>query len=373
MKILILGGTGAMGVSLVEILANTSNEMYVTSRSKRVSKNNNVHYLTGNAQDKCFINNILKEKFDVIVDFMIYSKEVFEERVNLFLSSTDQYMYLSSSRVYAECDGKITENSPRLLDVCTDKEYLITDEYALLKAREENILFSSNKKNWTIIRPYITYNTERIQLGIFEKEHWLQRALNGKSILFPKDIASKITTLTYGYDVAYAMFKLIGNPKAYGEAFHITTDENKTWDDILRLYLDIIEEKTGKRPKVKYLENSKPLLKIWGKYQIYFDRLYNRKFDNSKINKACGKNISYTSLEDGIRNSLVTFIDEERKFLSYPIKTEAYFDKITKENTPLKEFKSNKDRLKYFVYRYTFYFNCPKVLKNGLSAKSYWK
>ena len=34
---------------------------------------------------------------------------------------------------------KITDNSPRLLDTRNAPEYLKTDEYALAKAREENI------------------------------------------------------------------------------------------------------------------------------------------------------------------------------------------------------------------------------------------
>ena len=85
---------------------------------------------------------------------------------------------------YANENGRITEKSKRLLDVCTDEEYLKTDEYALTKVRQENILLSSGKKNWTIIRPYITYNVERLQLGVYEKENWLYRALHGRSIVF---------------------------------------------------------------------------------------------------------------------------------------------------------------------------------------------
>ena len=41
---------------------------------------------------------------------------------------------------------------------------------ALQKAREENLLLKSDSRNWTIIRPYITYYDERLQLGVFEKK-----------------------------------------------------------------------------------------------------------------------------------------------------------------------------------------------------------
>ena len=59
----------------------------------------------------------------------------------------------------------ITEESERLLDTSIDQDFLSTDEYSLTKARQEDILQSSKQKNWTIIRPYITYGTSRLQLG----------------------------------------------------------------------------------------------------------------------------------------------------------------------------------------------------------------
>ena len=158
MRILILGGTGAMGVSLVQILAqNPLNEIYVTSRSTRTSTGN-VNYIKGNAHDISFVKMLLdKRDYDAIVDFMVYSPKEFADRAKIFLLATKQYVFLSSSRVYADAGQKrIKEGNSRLLDVCRDEVYLATNEYALAKAREENILFDGNYKNWTIIRPYIT-------------------------------------------------------------------------------------------------------------------------------------------------------------------------------------------------------------------------
>ncbi|MEO2263754.1 hypothetical protein [Dorea sp. YH-dor228] len=56
----------------------------------------------------------------------------------------------------------MTEESPRLLDVCRDADYLKTEEYALKKAKEEDFL-KQKGKNWTIVRPSITYNSERLR------------------------------------------------------------------------------------------------------------------------------------------------------------------------------------------------------------------
>lgn len=168
-SILLLGGTGAMGNHLVQILNDGNHNVFVTSRRHRQNRSG-VTYIQGNAHDEDFLNSVLaKVEWDVIVDFMIYGTDEFSCRVNKLLKACKQYVFLSSSRVYADSKEPITEQSPRLLDVCKDEEYLKTDEYALSKAREENVLFNSEYKNWTIIRPYITYSEIRLQLGVLEK------------------------------------------------------------------------------------------------------------------------------------------------------------------------------------------------------------
>lgn len=68
--------------------------------------------------------------------------------------------------------------------MCRDEDYIKTDEYALQKARQENILLGSKYKNWTIIRPYITYNKERLQLGVLEKKSgFIELYMIGQSYL----------------------------------------------------------------------------------------------------------------------------------------------------------------------------------------------
>ena len=284
-NILLLGGTGAMGKHLVHLLKDKGCNVYVTSRNQRKSYDN-VTYIQGNAHDIEYLGAILnKHSWDVIVDFMIYSSSEFANRVDKLLSSCKQYIFLSSSRVYADSQPEIHESSHRLLDVCNDQDYLRTDEYALSKAREENILTNSQHKNWTIVRPYITYSEIRLQLGVLEKECWLYRALHNRTIVFSKDIAEKTTTLTYGFDVARGIVALMGQEKALGQAFHITVDECHTWKEVFDMYIKVIERETGRKPKVMIIDQN-PRVKIpTSKWQVVYDRYYNRRFNNSKINQ----------------------------------------------------------------------------------------
>lgn len=347
MEILVLGGTGAIGVPLVNLLSK-DNKLFVTSRFPK-EKKDNITYIQGNAKDREFFLTLMEKRYDSIIDFMVYNTEELKERLPIFLEHTDQYFFFSSSRCYAGSSTPITEDSPRLVDVCADPEYLAIDEYGMAKGREENLLRETGRTNWTIIRPYITYNSNRIQLGVYEKENWLRRVLAGRTIVFPKDIASKKTSLTYGPDVAGAIVQLIGNEKAYGQAFHITTEESHTWGEILEFYCNQIEKITGKRPKVKLVDNSIGLMTVWNKWQIKYDRLYNREFDNSKIESVRGKYI-YKPTFEGLGECLEEFISNPVWF-SMNAKYEAWCDRQCREWTPLRDITGTKNKIVYIKNR----------------------
>lgn len=348
MRVLVLGGTGAIGVHLVKNLSKNGFDTYVTSRSYKKAENN-LSYLKGDAKDISFLKEILIEHWDTIIDFMVYSTEEFKNRVDFLLSSTSQYVFLSSARVYAESVQPITETSDRLLDVSKDTEFLLTDEYALAKARQEDILKNSGRINWTIVRPYITFSKERLQLGVLEKEDWLYRALRGRTIVFSSDIISKITTMTYGLDVSKGLFSLIGNPKAMGNAFHITVSESNTWDEILDQYLSIIEKHLGFRPKV-LLQNMNGFLELHpAKYQVKYDRLFIRRFDNSKIGQYLDLD-AFTHSITGLKICLEEFLIDP-KFKPINWRLEALKDKLSKETTPLNDIPRVRSKIIYIMYR----------------------
>lgn len=370
MRVLVLGGTGAMGEPLVRLLSRRGDEVCVTSRRKRESEEN-IHYIQGDAHDLAFVQEVLKDGYDAIVDFMIYPTVVFKKRAQIYLDSTDQYLFLSSARVYADSKRPITESSPRLLDVCKDEVYLKTDEYALAKARSENILFESVKKNWTIIRPYITYNTKRLQLGGLELDTWLTATLSGRPLVLPKDVGIHETTMSYGDDVAYAMMMLIGNKSAFGEVFHITGTDHMTWNEVAEIYKDVIEDQTGKRPEIYTPDTSRVVSAVIGNAtQIQYDRMYDRIFDNSKLIEAirdtAKEEMNFLPMKKGLQRCL-------KKYLSLPyghrlnVCNSSYLtqiDKSTKGKPSLSGIEGTMEKFKYLGYYYT-----PGVLETLKKVK----
>ncbi|MFW8592252.1 NAD(P)H-binding protein [Glaciecola sp. 2405UD65-10] len=351
MNVLLLGGTGAMGVPLSKILLKKGFSVYVTSR-KQNGPISGIEYLQGNAQDDGFFYEVLERKWDVIIDFMAYPSAQFSKRMPSILDATQQYIFISSARVYSESLTPITEETPRLLETTTDSVYLNTDEYALSKARQENSLRDSGKNNWTIIRPSITFNESRLQLGVLEKESWLYRALKGRSIVFSEDIANKVTAMTHGDDVSIGIANIVGEQKALGEAFHITSEEAITWQEVLNIYLQVLYEELGTEPKVIMTEKSLNL--NINKYQVIYSRYFNRRFDNKKIKPFVDID-SFQKTEEAIRACLKTFLND-KAFNPINWRLEAMNDKASREFTPLEEIPSLHDKIVYLAERFSVTF-----------------
>ena len=343
-KILLLGGTGAMGVYLRKFLENERDtQVYITSRSKYNSYKN-VHFLCGNAHDLNFLEIVLSDvKPDVIVDFMVWNTEQFKLASHILLENTKHYLFLSSYRVFAE-QNPLTEKSPKLLDVCDDKEYLKIDEYGLYKARQENVLKQSSFSNWTILRPSITFSKNRFQFGCLEANILCFRSLQNLPVVIPTEMLDRKTTLTWGGDAAKLIFKLILNPKAYKQDFNLATSENHTWREILDYYNEFI----GTTVKEITLEQ---YIKIVNPWQTKYDRMFNRTLDNSKVLSVTGiEQKDFMSVYEGLKKELIEF-KKHPFFAIKDIKQNALIDKFCNTKISFKGYKF-KDVILYYIYRY---------------------
>ena len=339
-----------MGTPLTELLADRGHEVLVTSRKIRRSHRHNVSYLQGNAKDLDFLRKITdKQHFDAIVDFMSYTTAEFKGRYEWLLSHTDQYLFTSSARVFAPIDSPIKEDSPRLLDVCKDEAYLRTDEYALAKARQEDLLRQSGQTNWTIIRPSITYNDYRLQMGAFDKEDWLYRSFHGRSIVISRDVADKKTAMTHGSDLTKVLANMIGRKEALTRAFNIASEKSYTWQEILDFYLEVLEQETGSRPKV-FMGEQSIKMKDGGKYQVMYARSLNRSFDATAIRQFADPD-AFLDPKEGLQTALRNFLKAPR-FDSINWRHEAWNDMETGEITPLSEIPSMAGKVEYFCYRH---------------------
>lgn len=307
-KILMLGGTCAIGKSILSVLGNNSKyDITITSRKERKKDYINVHYICGNANDFEFLNTFSNDSYDVLIDFMNYRNEVLEKNFIKLIGIAKQYIFLSSARVYDNSQSIINENCTLLLNTTNDVAFKTSGTYAVKKAYQEEYVRKHGGSKVTIIRPYKTYSAERLQLGEYEINQWLRRLINGKPIVINKEILNKYTSLTDGIDVAKGIIGLIGNENSYGETFQIVSDKYMTWNEILVVYTRVLT-KYSIKPVIYLAKNTEVIDKFFESgYQMPYDIMYDRKFCSNKISNIMS--ISYQDTKKGLEKALSSYLE----------------------------------------------------------------
>ena len=130
----------------------------------------------------------------------------------------------------------------------------------------------------------------------------LKRILDGKPVIIPGD-GSSLWTLTHSKDFAKGYVGLMANPHAIGNAFHITTDESMTWNQIYQTIADAL----GKPLNALHVA-SDFLARHGGNYdfrgELLGDKAATVVFDNSKIKRLVPDFICTTSMADGLKQSV---------------------------------------------------------------------
>jgi nucleoside-diphosphate-sugar epimerase len=303
-KILILGATGAMGKYLVPLLADAGYHVDAVALEKWPAPHPSITSIVGNMlDDRAFRSEILAKPYDAIVDFMIYNTSRLASLLPEMPRNTGHYIFLSSYRVYADAEHPIRETSPRLIDATDDVLLRNSDDYSIYKARGENILRSFERRNWTIVRPAITYSLLRYQLVTLEAPNTVGRAFAGKPTVLPEQARNVQATMSWAGDVARMIAGLVFNSRAFGETFTVSTAEHRTWGEIAEYYRDICGLQAiwaDMEDYLKVLRSSRPPT-VGDRWQLVCDRLYDRIIDNSKILDATGlKQSELKPLYDGL-------------------------------------------------------------------------
>ena len=300
-RALILGATGAMATYLVPKLVENGYHVDGLAFDGEKSSNPAFNLMFHDAKDEEFLKNLLLQKYDVLVDFLVYDTlDEYKRYYKMFLEGSEHYIYLSTYRVYAD-SCPITESSPRLLDVDLPDDFEKYREYSIYKAEEENFLRECGYKNYTIIRPAITYSKLRFQLTILEANVLLHRIKEGKTVLLPAGARHKQGTMSWASDVADMIFAIISDRKSFGETYTVSTSEHHSWEEIAEIYHRVAGLKYKFIPDEDFLNILSPgNIKV--KQQLVYDRCFDRIIDNKKILTLINKNQEdLMPLEQGLK------------------------------------------------------------------------
>jgi nucleoside-diphosphate-sugar epimerase len=240
-------------------------------------------------------------KFDVVVDWIAYTPEDIERDLAIFRGRTRQFIFISSASAYQKPPGHhvIRESTPLHNPYWEYSRNKIACETRLTRAgREEGFPV-------TIVRPSLTYGDANfpIALGGWGCYTLADRLKKGRPIIVHGD-GSSLWVVTHAEDFARGFLGLVGNTQAMGEAFHITSDEVLTWNQIYETIADAL----GVKANIVHLASdfiariSPPLTG-----PLLGDKTWSAVFDNSKIKAYVPGFEAVIPFREGIRRTLAWF------------------------------------------------------------------
>ena len=231
MKVLFIGGTGKISSACTPLAAARGFEMYLLNRGQTDRPvPPGVTVLNGDIRDRASATAALAgHTFDVVVDWIAFTPEQVETDLALFKGRVGQYIFISSASAYQTPPASLpaTESTP------LDNPYWLYSRNKI--ACEELLLreYRDNKFPMTIVRPSHTYDKTLFPFnGGYTTIH---RMRQGKPVVIHGD-GTSLWTMTHHTDFAKGFVGLLGNSRAIGDAFHITSDEWLNWNQIYEIF-----------------------------------------------------------------------------------------------------------------------------------------
>ena len=323
MKIFFIGGTGIISTACTALAATRGFALTLLSRGQHQSQlPPGVKTLTSDINDPSLPEKIERESFDAVVDWIAFTPADIERNLKLFRGRTRQFVFISSASAYQKPQAHylITESTPLANPYWDYSRNKIACEERLMRAYQEEGF------PVTIVRPSLTYGESLIPLVL---NSWQQsytaadRMIRGKKMIVPGD-GSSLWVVTHNTDFAKGLIGLLGQSQAIGHAFHITSDEVLTWDQLFR----IVGAAVGVEPQLVHIPSDFIAACLPEKTgTLLGDKSVSVVFDNSKIKQFVPGYCATTSFAEGIRESIAWFnADPARKQIDGPVN--ATMDKL---------------------------------------------
>jgi nucleoside-diphosphate-sugar epimerase len=313
MKILFIGGTGNISASVSSSVLEKGMDLYHLNRGNRTSIEG-VKNVFADIHDIDQARRALSgHKWDVVVNWIAFTPEDIMRDFELFEGNAGQYIFISSASAYQK---------PPL-------NYLITESTALKNpfwdysrnkiASEDCLITLYRERNFpvTIVRPSHTYNTViPVTLGGWEEYTVVDRIKKGLPIVVQGD-GTSLWTLTHADDFAKGFAGLLGNEHAIGEAFHITSDEVLSWNQIYQ----ILANAAGCEAKITHIP-SDYICDYADKHNfpsergnLIGDKAHCAVFDNSKIKRLVPGYVATIPFSQGIKQTLTWFESDPSRMI----------------------------------------------------------
>ncbi|HJV13264.1 MAG TPA: NAD-dependent epimerase/dehydratase family protein [Propionibacteriaceae bacterium] len=321
LQVLFIGGTGIISSACCRLAVRRGLDLYALNRGATQLRPlpSEVTILRGNIRDPASVREVLGDhEFDVVVNWIAFTPEHIEADLELFRGRVGQYVFISSASAYQAPPSRVpvTESTPLNNPYWQYSRDKIACEDRLIRAyREEGFPAM-------IVRPSHTY--DRTAVPSYAGWTLVQRMRQGKEVVVQGD-GTSLWTLTHSDDFAKGFVPLLGNTRTIGEAFHITSDDVLTWNQITM----ILAAAAGAEAKIVHVPSDAIAAADpnWGP-ALLGDSAHSMIFDNSKLRRVVPDYVATITLEQAAPE-IIAWHDQNPSQQRFDPDLDALMDKLT--------------------------------------------
>ena len=322
--VLFIGGSGAIGSASTRLAVERGLELTVLNRGESTARPlpEGVEVLRADVRDAASVREALGDRhFDAVVDWVAFTPEHVRTDIELFTGRTGQYVFISSASAYQTPPARVpvVESTPLRNPFW---------QYSRDKIACEDLLVEAYRQSGfpaTIVRPSHTYDKTLIPLD----GGWtvIDRMRRGQEIVIHGD-GTSLWTLTHHADFATGLVPLLGHPRTIGEAFHITSDDVLTWDQIAQA----LAAAAGTQARIVHIPSDVIAAADpeWGA-GLLGDKAHSMIFDNSKLRSVVPDFRPTIPFEQGARE-IVAWYDEDSSRRRVDADRNALLDRLVAEH-----------------------------------------
>ena len=302
MKILFIGGSGVISRAVARQTLAAGHELWLLNRGRHRPVEG-TRTLVADAADPAGMRAALRgHEWDVVVQWIAFAPADLRRDLELFRGCTRQYIFISSASIYQKPlqHYLVTESTPRV-----NPHW----EYSRLKIECERVLEEACLGGFpgVIVRPSLTYGEDQVPLALNAwQQSWtaIDRMRRGVPVIIPGD-GNSLWTITHNTDFAPGLIGLFGHPAAQGEAFHITSDEVLTWNQIFAL---AAQAAGVAQPNFVHIPSDFIIACVpETEGSLLGDKAVSAVFDNAKIKRYVPGFAARIRFADGIRQTIEWF------------------------------------------------------------------
>ena len=303
LRVLFFGGSGIISSASTRLAVELGIDLTLLNRGQSDIRPApaGVELLRADVRDPSAVRRVLGDReFDSVVDWVAFTPDHVRADIDLFSGRTRQFVFISSASAYQTPPERVpvVESTP-----LRNPHW----QYSRDKIACEDLLVTAYRERGfpaTIVRPSHTYDRTLVPFD----GGWtvVERMRQGKEIVVHGD-GTSLWTLTHHEDFARGFVPLLGHPRTVGEAFHITSDDVLTWDQIARA----LATAAGVEPRIVHVPSDAIAASHpeWGA-GLLGDKAHSMVFDNSKLRSVVPGFRATIPFEQGARE-IVAWHDED--------------------------------------------------------------